>query len=82
MLEIESLLQGTPNMWELKEKYYKLLIRFHANSDSYLEICRCYRNLYLDMLKTKTETPEAEAPKSDTPMDTDAWMPVLKKIIW
>jgi 26S proteasome regulatory subunit N5 len=38
-----TLLQGTPSLRELKIHYYQLLIQYHSHSDSYLEVCRCYK---------------------------------------
>lgn len=40
--------QGTPSLEELKKQYYALMIRYHAHSGDYLEICRAYRAVYED----------------------------------
>ena len=59
--------QGTPSLRELKLQYYQLLIRYHAHSDAYLEVCRCYRALFED---------------AEISADPDQWQPILKKICW
>lgn len=60
-------MQGTPSLQELKLIYYGLLIRYHAEQNSYLEVCRCYRAIF--------ETPSVGE-------DATMWMPILKKICW
>ncbi|KAL6767011.1 hypothetical protein ACKKBG_A38220 [Auxenochlorella protothecoides x Auxenochlorella symbiontica] len=45
---IEAAEPGTPSLEELKKQYYALMIRYHAHSGDYLEICRAYRAVYED----------------------------------
>lgn len=59
--------QGTPELMELKVRYYQLSITYHAHNANYLEMCRCYRAIY--------ETQSVAD-------DADQWVPVLKKICW
>ena len=54
-------------METLKLRYYELMIRYHQNTDNYLEICRCYKSIY--------DTPSIVE-------DSAKWTPVLKNIIW
>lgn len=64
---IEPPAEGTPDIMELKIRYYKLSIVYHAHNSNYLEMCRCYRAIY--------ETPSIAE-------DPEKWTPVLKKICW
>jgi hypothetical protein len=41
-----AVLQGIPNLGELKLRYYQLMITYHQHYHSYLEICRCYKAIY------------------------------------
>lgn len=43
---IEAPLEGTPDLETLKLRYYDLMIRYHALTDDYLEIARCYRAIF------------------------------------
>ncbi|CAI7795807.1 unnamed protein product [Closterium sp. NIES-54] len=56
-----------PTLVELKLMFYELMIRYHTNANDYLEICRCYQNIY--------DTPAVKA-------DQERWIPVLKRICW
>lgn len=60
-------MQGTPTLPELKLQYYRLLIRFHAHNNEYLEVCRCYKAIYED---------------TQIASDPSAWQPILRKICW
>ena len=57
-----------PPVPELKLRYYyRLMIRFHANADDYLEMCRCYQNVMA-----------CEGVK-ENPAE---WTPAMKKAVW
>lgn len=60
-------MQGTPSLRNLKIQYYELLIKYHSQHDSYLEICRCYKAIYED---------------EEVANDPEQWQAVLKKICW
>lgn len=64
---IEAAEEGVPELHELKLTYYELMIRYYAQSNNYLEICRCYRAIY-----------EADSVKDDQ----EKWEPILKRICW
>ncbi|KAL7144126.1 hypothetical protein ABFS83_08G237600 [Erythranthe nasuta] len=69
--ESESLIEeppaDIPSLLELKRIYYELMIRYHAHSNDYLEICRSYKSIY--------EIPSVKE-------DPAQWIPVLRKICW
>ncbi|EYU31117.1 hypothetical protein ABFS82_08G235700 [Erythranthe guttata] len=69
--ESESIIEeppaDIPSLLELKRIYYELMIRYHAHSNDYLEICRCYKSIY--------EIPSVKE-------DPAQWIPVLRKICW
>ena len=51
-----------PQVEELRLNYYRLMIRYHAHADDYLEMCRCYQNVMAcDLVK---EDEAARAPPS------------------
>ena len=56
-----------PPVPELKLRYYRLMIRFHANAGDYLEMCRCYQNVMA-----------CEGVK-ENPAE---WTPAMKKAVW
>ena len=64
---IEAAAEGTPDMQALKLVYYNQMIRYYADSNNYLEMCRCYKAIY--------ETKAIQA-------DPEKWTPVLKNIVW
>ena len=45
---IETPADGTPSMPELKVLYYNQMIRFHKESNNYIEIVRCLLAMYAD----------------------------------
>ena len=45
---IEKPADGTPSMPELKVLYYNQMIRFHKESNNYIEIVRCLLAMYAD----------------------------------
>lgn len=63
---IEVPAPGTPSMPELKTLYYNQMIRFHKQSNNYIEIVRCLLAMYADV-KAKS---------------SDQWAPLLKQIVW
>ncbi|CAI5929897.1 unnamed protein product [Closterium sp. NIES-64] len=65
--EIQPAAPDVPTLVELKLKFYELMIRYYTNTNDYLEICRCYQNIY--------DTPAVKA-------DQERWIPVLKRICW
>lgn len=64
---VAVVVQGTPTLRELKLQYYELLIRYHAHSNSYLDICRCYKAIFEDEGVAK---------------DASLRKPILRKICW
>ncbi|GJP36110.1 hypothetical protein CLOM_g20635 [Closterium sp. NIES-68] len=65
--EIQPAAPDVPTLVELKLKFYELMIRYYTHAGDYLEICRCYQNIY--------DTPDVKA-------DQERWIPVLKRICW
>jgi len=55
-----------PDLQDLKLRFYELMIRFYANDANYLEICKCYQNIY--------DTPSVQA-------DKPKWVSTLQKIV-
>ena len=64
---IEQPAEGTPTMAELKVRYYNQMIRFHKESNNYIEIVRCLLAMYADQ-KEQEDSTEALA--------------LLKQIVW
>ncbi|EFJ35271.1 hypothetical protein SELMODRAFT_166175 [Selaginella moellendorffii] len=64
---VEEAPADVPSLLQLKRMYYELMITFYSHSNDYLEICRCYQNIY--------DTPSVKENPSD-------WMPALRKICW
>ena len=56
-----------PQVEQLRLNYYRLMIRYHAHADDYLEMCRCYQNVM-----------ECDGIKDDAAKCTAA----LKKVVW
>jgi hypothetical protein len=63
---IEEPAAGTPVLAELKTIYYNQMIRFHKQSNNYIEIVRCLLAMYADVKNQRT----------------DQWAPLLKQIVW
>lgn len=55
-----------PDLQDLKLRFYQLMIRFYAHDDNYLEICKCYQNIY-DTATVKE--------------DKTKWVAALQKIV-
>jgi len=55
-----------PDLQDLKLRFYELMIRFYAHEANYLEICRCYQNIY--------DTPTVKDDKTK-------WVAALQKIV-
>lgn len=49
---IEEPNEGTPTMPELKHIYYRQMIRFHKQSNNYLEVVRSLLSIYQDLKST------------------------------
>lgn len=64
---IEAAEEGVSPLSQLKLRYYELMVRYHASSNNYLEMCRCFKAMY----ETK-----------DISEDKDLWVPVLQQICW
>ena len=60
-----------PDVEELRLNYHRLMIRYHAHDDDYLEMCRCYRNVMACSLVKEDEAARARAAKRA------AWLVVL-----
>ena len=60
-----------PQVEELRLNYYRLMIRYHAHADDYLEMCRCYQNVMACDLVKEDEAARAQAAKRA------AWLVVL-----
>ena len=56
-------------------------IRYHAHSNAYLEICRCYLNLYNTEVEAIPPLAHAIASPEPTPEDVPYKL-ILKKVIW
>ena len=55
-----------PDLQDLKLRFYELMIRFYAHDSNYLEICKCYQNIY--------DTPVVKE-------DKGKWVAALQKIV-
>ncbi|KAK9110529.1 hypothetical protein Sjap_018589 [Stephania japonica] len=64
---VEEAPADIPSLLELKRIYYELMIRYHLHNNDYLEICRCYKAIYV--IPSVKEDPAQ-------------WIPVLRKICW
>jgi hypothetical protein len=53
---IEKPEEGTPTMPELKERYYNQMIRYHKNTNNYIEIVRCLLAMYADKTNESPDT--------------------------
>ena len=60
-----------PQVEQLRLNYYRLMIRYHAHADDYLEMCRCYQNVMACDLVKEDEAARAQAAKRA------AWLVVL-----
>ncbi|XP_071725119.1 26S proteasome non-ATPase regulatory subunit 12 homolog A-like [Rutidosis leptorrhynchoides] len=64
---IEDAPADIPSLLELKRIYYEHMIRYYSHSNDYLEIARCYKQIY--------DIPSVIE-------DPAKWIPVLRKICW
>jgi len=64
--KINRKLLGEPDCQDLKLRFYEQMIRYYAHDNTYIEICKCYQNIY--------ETPSLQS-------DTAQWTTALQKIV-
>ena len=60
-----------PPVEQLRLNYHRLMIRYHAHADDYLEMCRCYQNVMACDLVKDDEAARSQAAKRA------AWLVVL-----
>lgn len=55
-----------PDLQDLKQRFYKLMIRYYSHDSNHIEICKCYQNIY--------ETPTVKENKAE-------WVAALQKMV-